>query len=230
MSKYFFSPSVPLQESKGLARWLTVGMLMLLFLGLSVQIASANPVQIGNATVEFIAVEYNNPQAGESTWFYKVISGGGGGVNAVSHVTFGICAEAGVLGAGIWDGPDNFDNRTSGAGLPESIIQQDPQTGVVGLKFDEGFDNNETRYYYFTLDQNYMVSDVQVGVKAGASNLTGILPGPTCDPTAVSLHSLLTTTPHSQTPMLLIIAALMAVMVGFSYLTFIRQYALRRAN
>jgi len=230
MSKYFFPASVPLQESKGLARWLTVSLLMLLFLGLSVQIALANPVQIGDATVEFIAVEYNDPQAGESTWFYKVISGGGGGVNAVSHVTFGICTEAELLDAGIWDGPDNFDNRTSGAGLPESIIQQDPQTGVVGLKFDEGFDANETRYYYFTLDQNYMVSDVQVGVKAGASNLTGILPGPICDPTAVSLQSLLTTTAHNQTPLLLIIAALMAVMVGFSYLNVARQYAVRQID
>jgi len=202
-------------------------MFMLLFLGVSVQIASANPLQLGIHEIEFIAVEYNDPLSGQSTWFYRVTSGGS---PAVSHVTFGICATADIVAAGTWDGPDNFDERTPGGGNPQDAVAVDPTTGVLGLKFDGGFAATETRYYYFTLDQNYTVDDNDMGLKAGQSNLVDELPGPSCDPTAVSLQSLLTTTPHSQATWLLIIAALMAVMVGFSYLTVVRQYALRQVD
>jgi hypothetical protein len=141
---------------------------------------------IGSHDVTFIAVQYDTPTAGKSTWFYKVTSGSG---PSISHITFGLSTCLQILDAGTWAGPSNFSSRTSGAGSPvpgsfPGTPQTDPTTGLTGLKFDEGFSGGETRYYYFTVNGNYAQSNMTVAPKAGSGYVLGTVTGPssTCAP------------------------------------------------
>ena len=43
--------------------------------GGNIQSATADPIIVGNDTVEFAGVEYNFPNTGQSTWYYTVVSG-----------------------------------------------------------------------------------------------------------------------------------------------------------
>ena len=84
----------------------------------------------------------------------------------------------------------NFKGRLGEMGgiQPGSpVIGTDPTTGITGLKFDEGFDDGETRYYYFTVDGNLAEDDVvTVASKGGAGYDTALITGPstTCSPLA----------------------------------------------
>lgn len=141
---------------------------------LAVWIFPALAVTVGNDQVNFLGVSYDDPNAGESTWFYQVISGS---APAISHVTFELnlaCLD--VTDAGTWDGV-NFANRTSGGGSP--VVGTDPTTGITGIKFDEAFNDGETRYYYFTVDGNYAIDDmVTVASKGGPGFDTALIDGP----------------------------------------------------
>jgi hypothetical protein len=153
-----------------------------LLLSLSLVLASFAPalaVTVGNDIINFSGVRYDYPAPGQSTWYYEVTSGSR---PAISHVTWELnldCLD--VLDAGTWDGT-NQDNLNSGDGSP--VIGTDPTTGITGIKFDEGFAEGETRYYYFTVDGNYAQdSSVVVASKGGSdfdtANITG--PSPFCE-------------------------------------------------
>lgn len=136
--------------------------------------------------VNFMGVQYDDPATGQSTWFYEVKSTGTG--PAISHVTFGINTCAKILGAGKWAGPTGFNTRYPGQGSPQpgsfpATPTTDPTTGITGLKFDEGFDEDETKYYYYTLDGNYKVEPTTMAVKPGNNSYTGTIdgPSPTCE-------------------------------------------------
>lgn len=136
-------------------------------------------VTVGNDEINFITVRYDYPSTGQSTWYYQVISGRR---PAISHVTFQMnldCLD--VVDAGTWDGT-NLDALNSGAGQPE--VGTDPTTGVTGLKFDQGFVDNEVRYYYFTVDGNYAQSSITVASKGGPGYDTALITGPSlsCQP------------------------------------------------
>jgi len=144
----------------------------------------AEPIDIGGHLVTFRGVEYDYPEPGESTWFYTVVSDG---PPAISHVVFGLaCDVIQILDAGTWDGAD-FASLNSGGGHPEpnhfpSAPIWDPTTLVTGMKFNGGFDEGETRHYYFTVNGNYEVDEIAVfAIKAGQLVLTGFVPGPSSD-------------------------------------------------
>ena len=134
-------------------------------------------VAIGSHTVDFIAVRYDFPSPGQSTWYYKVISGHS---PSISHVTFELNLDCvSVLDAGTW-GPSQ-DDLHSGGGDPD--VGYEPTTALTGLKFDDDFYGGEKRKYYFTLDGNYPTGLITVAIKAGSEKQTGLVsgPSPVCD-------------------------------------------------
>ena len=144
-------------------------------------VVPAAAVMVGNDEINFIAVRYNFPNPGKSTWYYQVTSGSR---PAISHVTFELnldCIQ--ILDAGTWNSP-NQDSLNSGQGLSE--LGTDPTTGVTGIKFDLGFAEGETRYYYFTIDGNLAAADnIVVASKGGPGFDTGLITGPNGDCTEV---------------------------------------------
>ncbi|MBX2998997.1 MAG: hypothetical protein KF893_10845 [Caldilineaceae bacterium] len=153
---------------------------------LALLIASATSIQavnIGNHQVDFIAVEYNTPSSGRSTWYYKVTSGAN---PEISHVTFALGGCLKILDAGTWNG-SNTNSRSSGAGSPDpsnfpANPKTDPTTGTTGQKFNRGFAVGETRYYYITVDGNYAAQNITVALKGGPGFVSGTVtgPSPTC--------------------------------------------------
>ena len=144
--------------------------------------AGTKPPSSGSPSVTYMGVKYDFPAAGESTWFYRVRSDG---PPAISHVVFELtCPELLILDAGTWDGTDTT-SLNSGAGNPEpdefpSAGQRDPTTRMTGLKFDRGFDDYETRYYYFTLNDNYTKGEIDYAIKAAWWVISGSVTGPAC--------------------------------------------------
>ncbi|MDZ4198896.1 MAG: choice-of-anchor A family protein, partial [Kiritimatiellia bacterium] len=152
-----------------------------------VQPPDAGSVAIGGHVVTFVAVEYDAPQAGQSTWYYTVESGR---QPSISHVLFEmLCPTIRILDAGTWNGTD-LDSTISGAGAPEpgswpASPKTDPTTKLTGLKFDQGFNDFQIRHYYFTVNDNYRKEPIVVSTKAGAGFDTGMIYGPSSDCNAI---------------------------------------------
>ena len=134
--------------------------------------------------VTLLAVEYF--QVGSETyssWYYCIFSDADDatdGVNdqAISHVVFqlGICAT--VVDDqnyyGTWSGDVENINPSIG-GVTIDILQDpnnpDNTTGINGIKFDEGFEPTNPRYFYFTLNEPLAITaGMTLGVKAGGPN------------------------------------------------------------
>jgi hypothetical protein len=141
------------------------------------------PVAVGNDTVTPRGVRYDYPAVGQSTWYYAVTSGSS---PAISHVTFSLlCPALRILGAGTWNGVSQ-DALTPGGGSPApgtwpAAPATDPTTGITGLKFGRGFAANETLYYYFTVNGNYVTEGIVFATKAGTGFDTAAVCGPSGD-------------------------------------------------
>lgn len=146
---------------------------------------SDNYVQIGSYHVEFVGVEYDFPNEGQSTWYYTVIATSG---KDISHVTFPLNKNCiNVLDAGVWG--DNIDDLYSGLDIPS--VGKDPKAKIWGLKFDKGIDKGDERNYYFTIENNLMVEPVhEVSIKAGRPFYKGTVCGPSPDCSEVSIEPL----------------------------------------
>ncbi len=142
------------------------------------EVCTNNSVTIGNDQATLECVRYDYPGAGQSTWYYTISSGSG---PAISHVNFSLNLDCmSILDAGIW-GP-GLNHLNSGGGDPEIRFSPDPTTGVIGLKFDEEFDDGESRNYYFTLDGNYQQSEMMLIVTKGGPGFDGaMICGPSAD-------------------------------------------------
>ena len=148
----------------------------LLALTLYTPAAIADAVPVGNDTLDLVSVIYDHPAPGQSTWFYTVVSGT---APSISHVTFQLNLDcATVVETGTWDGSDPESSALS-SGPHE--LGTDPTTGVTGLKFDEGYEDGETRHIYFTVDNNYEVSGILVASKGGNGFDTATIWGPSLD-------------------------------------------------
>lgn len=156
---------------------------------------TSGPVVVYKHSIEFKGVLYDNAR-NVSTWYYTVTSGK---KPAISHVTFElICPDIQIVDAGMWDGtyPSPITHLYK-AGLPEpgtfpAAPKGDPTTGVLGLKFDLGFNDNQTRNYYLTVNGTYAEGPMRVAIKGGNRYDLGSLCGPSadCDPHEVPLSSL----------------------------------------
>ena len=145
---------------------------------------ASTSVTVGNHTFVFHGVRYDFPAPGQSTWYYEVTSGAS---PEISHIVFEmLCPDDFlILGAGTWNFPD-MDSLNPGAGSPEpSVFPASPELqspmDIFGLKFNQGFAAGETRYYYFTVNGNYVAGNTTVAVKAGQQEPTGAIPGPSPD-------------------------------------------------
>ncbi|WNJ16743.1 T9SS type A sorting domain-containing protein [Pontibacter sp. G13] len=126
---------------------------------------SASPAGF-NHTFTFVKVEYDTPQPGQSTWYYQVDNQGS---PDISHVTFGLdlcacyrLARKKSKSTGTWD--LTTGQLYKGQGLPE---MGDPHVGLSNvLKFDQGFNGNGSRGYFFVLDENVPVAPIKVYFKA----------------------------------------------------------------
>jgi len=144
----------------------------------------SNPsVAVGNDHAELVCVRYDYPAAGQSTWYYTITSGSG---PAISHVNFALNLSClNVLGMGTFG--SSVNDLNPGDGDPEIRYSPDPTTGVIGIKFDEEFDDHEERGYYFTLDGNYVQSEMaRVVTKAGPGSDGAYICGPSETCTTIS--------------------------------------------
>ena len=82
-----------------------------------------------------------------------------------------------VVEAGTWEG----GSLTPDGGDP--AIGYDPTTYITGIKFDQGFNDNDERNYYFTVDGNYDEGTITFASKAGSDYDTVEVTGPnaTCE-------------------------------------------------
>jgi len=146
-------------------RRILVGLLTLLSL-VALTAAPVLATAVGPYDVTFVTVRYDYPTAGESTWYYTVSSTAG---HAISHVVFELGACCSVLDAGLWT---DFTTLDSWWGTSKIDVTQDPTTGVFGIKFDDGFDEGETRNYYFTVEGNHAVQEggITVAIKTGGGS------------------------------------------------------------
>lgn len=127
------------------------------------------PVYVGPHLIVFNGKTYD-PVLDRSTWSYTVTSMES---PAISHWILGLCLPDHVVTAA---SPSNW-----------SIADPDKFTGVSGIKWDQGFDTETTIDFSVTLDGDWEVEPVNVGIKAGQLVFTGKIDGPSCTPVTLDL-------------------------------------------
>ncbi len=135
---------------------------------------------------------YENIGSGQdcqTCFYYCVNSVDVQGTMAISHVNFGdlVCGntcledQANVPSFGTWAFMNGNTVLMPGDGDPE-FNDDDPQTGICGLKFDEEF-GNETRGYYICVtgthpEPSIVVPTLTFAVKHGGNTDYVLIPGP----------------------------------------------------
>ena len=152
---------------------LSVGVLVVL--GLVLLTASpALAVPVGPYDASFVTMRYDYPSPGYSTWYYTVTSTGD--ANAISHLVFelGLCCN--VTDAGLWV---DFTTLVSWWNTGNIEVNEDPTTGVFGIKFNDTFAEGETRNYYFTVEGNHAVEadQITVAIKTGGGGSALLMRG-----------------------------------------------------
>ena len=126
-------------------------------------------------TVKFIGVEYSQgPNGCQSTWTYEVKGSNSG--PAISHIVFGGLECLACLN----NEDDILDATVSGINNPAIEIGEDGSTPYCGIKYDDGWDESETRTLTFTMDGAYAVGTVVFVAKAGPGYTTTEICGPVC--------------------------------------------------
>jgi hypothetical protein len=147
-------------------RRILVGLLTVLSLAV-LTAAPALATEVGPYDVSFVTARYDYPNPGYSTWYYTVSSTDGS--NAISHLVFELGLCCGVVDAGVWT---DFTTLESWWGTSKIQVQLDPTTQVYGIKFDDGFNDGETRNYYFTVQGNHAMDPegITVAIKTGGGS------------------------------------------------------------
>ena len=125
----------------------------------------AAAVNLGLHRITFFGRTYVSA-TDQSTWYYRVESVGS---PAISHWVLALCIPE-----------SDYVGSTPTGTL--TIANPDPTTGVVGIKWDEGFDNVSSRDYSVTIYGNWAVELVTAAIKAGGQKLYGQVLGPSCTP------------------------------------------------
>ena len=118
---------------------------------------------LGSHMVCFHGREYH-PSTDTSTWYYSV---GSGCRPEIKHWVLALCPDHNIVDAV----PDRWSVGT------------DRDTRIYGIKWSLRFGCDETKYFQVTLTGNWVVGDVEVGIKAGKHDVyTGHILGPSCIP------------------------------------------------
>ena len=132
------------------------------------------PVYFNSHVIVFNGKTYDSV-ADRSTWSYTVTSIGS---PAISHWVLELCLPTHVV---ITASPDTDIWETT---YPDG----DPKTGVIGIKWDQGFDTETTIDFSVTLVGDWEVEPVDAGIKAGKENVyVGTIDGPSCTPVTLDL-------------------------------------------
>lgn len=127
-------------------------------------------------SVTLLDVTYSQgPNGCESTWSYEVT--GDDGPPAISHVLFGSenCLDC------LNDADDVISATVSTIDEPAVVVGQDGSTPYCGIKFDDGWEQGETRILTFTLNGAYNVGTITFVAKAGSGYTTAEICGPVCE-------------------------------------------------
>jgi hypothetical protein len=127
---------------------------------------TATPIQtvtLGDHTISLLSA--NVEKDGKFVWTYKVKSGSS---PAISHWVLGICLD--------------HDFTTNERNI--ELVDGDPHFGLTGVKFEDGYRDNETRYVklYFDTEMALTLTQVDLAVKAGRDKYTGTIYAPGCTP------------------------------------------------
>ncbi|MBU0595117.1 tandem-95 repeat protein, partial [Candidatus Bipolaricaulota bacterium] len=134
-----------------------------LLVGLAVSTLADDVLVVDNHAFEYLGVTYNGD--GTSTWTYRVTSGS---KPSLSHWVLEFPPSLGE--DNVVEASEDFE------------VNEDPTTGVYGLKFDEGYNDGETREVFFTLDAAHEVMNTRVAIKAGKNvEIGSSIPGPSGD-------------------------------------------------
>ncbi|MFQ5577207.1 MAG: lamin tail domain-containing protein [Anaerolineae bacterium] len=163
--------------------------------------------QVGNFTV--VLLGYENLPDGTSTWTYSLSSDCETGQNspALSHWDLELCdaalgnvnSQVGV-GAyqtiGSYTSPQTSQTYYGTSGITYDVVLGPDGSGlpITGIKYENGEVGlgefgAETHIFQFTLNGHYALTPVDVGTKAGQQLFTGVIPGPACATTAITLAS-----------------------------------------
>ncbi|MCK5145694.1 hypothetical protein KAR48_03000, partial [bacterium] len=115
--------------------------------------------QVAAHTISLVSVVYD-PGSGTTTVTYRLTSGE---QPALSHWVFEWCSPGDILGSNY-----SYD------------YGDDPFTGVRGIKYEQGFDDNEVRDVWFRLRGIWPMGSAAVGFKAATSTSTTTVSGPVC--------------------------------------------------
>jgi hypothetical protein len=98
---------------------------------------------------------------GTYLWKYEVF---GGQRPALSHWTLGICLDVfnSIVDNSVVGGPFEFSPASD----------PDPTTGAIGLKFDSGTSDGQTKIYSFLVNQDWASTGVTATFKAGGNVTT----------------------------------------------------------
>ncbi|KAA0007142.1 MAG: DUF11 domain-containing protein, partial [Thermoplasmata archaeon] len=139
---------------------------LLLSLSVIVPINRVASVPIGNHEIVFISHTYDEIR-NVSRWTYLVKSGSH---PSISHwvMELGGCIDE-----------DDIVNASEYYEYM-STSHPDPTTGLAGIKFDTGYEDNEQRIVWFELKGDYPEGDAEVAIKAGCRVDYGYVTGPVC--------------------------------------------------
>jgi hypothetical protein len=95
-----------------------------------------------------------------------------GDANAISHLVFELGACCDIVDAGEWTDFTTLDSWWNTGNIE---VNEDPTTGVFGIKFGDTFGEGETRNYYFTVEGNHAVEADQITVAIKTGGGTALL-------------------------------------------------------
>ena len=117
---------------------------------------------VGHHDITFVSHTFDGTY---STWTYQVTSGT---KPSLSHWVISWCAPGAIVDASEY----------------REYVAPDPRTGITGIKFDTGYEDEETRTVSFTLRGDYPEGPVEVGTFGdGVANYDSVT-GPLCEPVA----------------------------------------------
>jgi hypothetical protein len=123
-------------------------------------------------TIEFYGRSYDSG-SDQSTWYYSVISGN---QPEVSHWVLELCYPDHVV--------SDASGTQCGFGVTSNCwaLGTDPHVNIYGIKWDVGLTAGVPTHFWVTLEGNWTVEDVEVGIKAGGDIYNGYILGPSCTP------------------------------------------------
>ncbi len=127
-------------------------------LALIIFISPVSAEPIGDHDITFVSHTFDGTH---STWTYEVNSSF---QPAISHWIIAWCNPGAIVEAS-----------------EDYVYGADPslrRETIIGIKFDTGYNDNGTRTVWFTLEGDFEIGEVRVGIKAGQTESYGYVAGP----------------------------------------------------